>query len=602
MGSRDHSRFDTVLVPDEDIESLELQDIVDIDALQLLMDHFQKLTGMVFAILDLKGTVLVAAGWQDICTQFHRVHPETAKRCRESDISLTRGVEPGKFKLYQCKNNMWDVATPLIIGGKHMGNLFMGQFLFKDEEPNRELFRNQASTYGFDEEAYLAALDRVPRWSRETLEDVMHFYSHLADLIAKLSYGNIKLARAMTEKSLLIELLERSKEKSELANRTKSEFLANMSHEVRTPLNGILGMLQLLKTTNPTEEQSEYIVNAIQSSNRLTRLLSDILDISRIEAGRMHLVETEFDVYKTGQSVHDIFSIEAQNKGIQLTFSHAPGIPPKLVGDEARLRQILFNLVGNAIKFTDAGEVTVDVAVLPVSNDARVRVLITVRDTGIGISDDNLKRIFEPFVQAEDSYTRRFQGAGLGLSIVRRLVELLGGTITIDSTVGAGTTFYLSFPFKVPELPAKGEAQAATAIDRSGEAPPLRILFAEDDAVSLLSGKRMLEKSGHTVVMASDGKEVLQRLGEQHIDLILMDIQMPRMDGVEATKAIRKSASLRHKAHIPIIAMTAYAMTGDQEKFLAAGMDAYIAKPMNQDSLRAVIQQVMVSQSTATHG
>ena len=600
MGSRDHSHTDTVLDPDEVVGTLELQDIVDIHALQLLMDHFQKLTGMVFAILDLKGTVLVAAGWQDICLRFHRVHPETAKRCRESDTLLTQGVEPGKFKLYHCQNNMWDVATPLIIGGRHMGNLFMGQFLFKDEEPDRKLFRDQAHAYGFDEDAYLAALDRVPRWSRETLDNVMHFYSHLADLIAKLSYGNIKLARAMVEKSQLIEMLERSKEKTELANRTKSEFLANMSHEVRTPLNGILGMLQLLNTTLPTEEQQEYIVNAIQSTKRLTRLLSDILDISKIEAGRMHIVETEFDVYKTEKSIQDIFSVEAQKKGIQLKFSHDADSPLTLIGDEARLRQILFNLVGNSIKFTDTGEVNVNTTVLPVAKDSVVRVLFTVSDTGIGISDDNLKRIFEPFVQAEDSYTRRFQGAGLGLSIVRRLVELLGGTITIDSTVGEGTTFYLSLPFKVPGLPTS--APLSTATGRPDNTVPLRILFAEDDAVSLLTGRRILEKFGHTVVLARDGQEALQRLSEQDIDLILMDIQMPRMDGVEATKAIRESASLRHKAHLPIIAMTAYAMTGDREKFLAAGMDAYIAKPMDQESLLAIVNQVMGSRVVATHG
>ncbi|OLN28857.1 Chemotaxis protein methyltransferase CheR [Desulfovibrio sp. DV] len=600
MGSRDHSQIDTVLDPDEGVGTLELQDIVDIHALQLLMDHFQKLTGMVFAILDLKGTVLVAAGWQDICLRFHRVHPETAKRCRESDTLLTQGVEPGKFKLYHCQNNMWDVATPLIIGGRHMGNLFMGQFLFKDEEPDRKLFQDQARLYGFDEDAYLAALDRVPRWSRETLDNVMHFYSHLADLIAKLSYGNIKLARAMVEKSQLIEMLERSKEKTELANRTKSEFLANMSHEVRTPLNGILGMLQLLNTTSPTEEQKEYIVNGIQSTKRLTRLLSDILDISKIEAGRMHIVETEFDVYKTKKSILDIFSVEAQKKGIQLKFSHDTGSSLTLIGDEARLRQILFNLVGNSIKFTDAGEVNVNTTVLPVAKGSVVRVLVTVSDTGIGISDENLKRIFEPFVQAEDSYTRRFQGAGLGLSIVRRLMELLGGTITIDSTVGRGTTFYLTLPFKVPEgLPLE---PVPPAKNHSGEPLSLRILFAEDDAVSLLTGRRILEKFGHTVVMARDGQEALQRLSEQEIDLILMDIQMPRMDGVEATKTIRESASLHHKSRIPIIAMTAYAMTGDREKFLAAGMDAYIAKPMDQDSLLAIVNQVMESRVIATHG
>lgn len=599
MGSWVQSNVDCGLDPDGNIGGLELPDIIDINSLQSLMDHFQKLTGMVFAILDLRGEVLVAAGWQDICTRFHRVHPDTAKRCTESDIYLTRGVEPGKFKLYRCKNNMWDVATPLIIGGKHMGNLFMGQFLFKDEEPNIEVFREQARTYGFDEDEYLAALNRVPRWGRETLDDVMHFYSHLADLIAKLSYGNIKLAQAMAEKSELIELLERSNEKTELANRTKSEFLANMSHEVRTPLNGVLGMLQLLNTTNPTDEQLEYISNAIQSTKRLNTLLSDILDISKIEAGRMHVVEAAFDIRQIKQSIQEIFAVEALKKGIQLKFSHDADHSMNLVGDEARLRQILFNLVGNSIKFTDTGEVRVDTAILPVTKGPLVRMLITVSDTGIGISDENIKRIFEPFIQAEDSYTRRFQGAGLGLSIVRRLTELLGGTLAIESAVGEGTTFYLSLPFKIPQWSAKTHAHAGK--DRLDGQRPLRILFAEDDAVNLLAGKRILEKSGHTVVLANNGEEALQRLREHDIDLILMDIQMPKMDGVAATKAIRKFSADSQKATIPIIAMTAYAMAGDKEKFLAAGINNYIAKPIDIDALLELIQKVMSSQSVETH-
>jgi len=598
MQSRIPLNADIDLEPDSDIEHLELPDIIDINALQLLMDHFQKLTGMVFAILDLRGTVLVAAGWQDICTRFHRVHPETAKRCTESDIHLTRGVEPGKFKLYRCKNNMWDVATPLIIGGRHMGNLFMGQFFFKNEEPDIEFFREQSRACGFDEDEYLAALDRVPRWSRENLDDVMHFYSHLADLIAKLSYGNIKFARAMTEKSELIALLESSKEKTELANRTKSEFLANMSHEVRTPLNGVLGMLQLLNTTNPTEEQTEYISNAIQSTKRLTILLSDILDISRIEAGRMNIVEVEFNIRQIKESILEIFAAEAQKKGIRIQFSHDTESSLRLVGDGARLRQILFNLVGNSIKFTDTGEVRVDIVILPVPKGPFVRMLITVSDTGIGISDENLKRIFEPFVQAENSYTRRFQGAGLGLSIVRRLVELLGGTLAVDSTIGKGTTFYLSLPFKTPEL--SPQINATPDNTRLDGPRPLRILFAEDDAVSLLTGQRILEKHGHTVILANNGEEALQRLSEHDIDLILMDVQMPIMDGVEATKAIRKSTTRSPKSAVPIIAMTAYAMTGDKEKFLAAGMNDYIAKPVDKDSLLAIIQKAMASQPVKT--
>ncbi len=207
----------TILDPEKKLATLEISDFIDIEALQSMMDNFHKITGMVFALLDLNGTVLIASGWQDICTRFHRVHPKTAKHCRESDVELSQGVAPGEFKLYRCKNNMWDISTPLIVGGKHVGNLFMGQFLFDDEEVNREFFRHQAQQYGFDENEYLAALDRLPRWRRETINTMMHFYTQLSEMIASLSYSNINLAWSMTEKDFLYDQLRLNQERLSLA-------------------------------------------------------------------------------------------------------------------------------------------------------------------------------------------------------------------------------------------------------------------------------------------------------------------------------------------------------------------------------------------------
>ncbi|KAF0234138.1 MAG: two-component hybrid sensor and [Desulfovibrionaceae bacterium] len=408
----------------------------------------------------------------------------------------------------------------------------------------------------------------------------------------------IVAVRDISERIKVDEALRNAKDEAESANKAKSEFLANMSHEIRTPLNGILGMLQLLETTHPNDEQREYLVGALQSTNRLTRLLSDILDISKIESGKMQIFETEFSIEEMRNSIKDVFEREAKGKGLRLEFGRDDELPLVLVGDEVRLRQILFNLVGNAIKFTDTGEIRVEAALLPSSNDTVARVLVTVNDTGIGIPDECFKDIFEPFVQAEGSYTRRYQGAGLGLSIVRRLVRLLGGEMAFESTTGEGTTVYLSLPFKIP-VRRSGFIENEPRMQPSPPVNPLRILFAEDDAVSSMAGKRMLERAGFAVAAARDGQEALQLLASQDFDLILMDIQMPVMDGVEATRAIRSAIDLGAQSNIPIIAMTAYTMAGDREKFLTAGMNDYIAKPVNKDELLAVIKRVTEGNDTS---
>ncbi len=402
----------------------------------------------------------------------------------------------------------------------------------------------------------------------------------------------IVVFRDITERHNANIELTRAKEQAETATRAKSEFLANMSHEIRTPMNGILGMLQLLQTTTVDDEQKEYVLAAIKSSKRLTGLLSDILDLSRVEAGKLVLQEVEFEMERQRESLMELFAVAARQKGLDLEFTLDERLPPVLVGDDSRLRQILFNLVGNAIKFTEKGHVRVQASRLPPHGEGYFHVLFTVEDTGAGIPDEWLKDIFEPFVQVEGSYVRKYQGAGLGLSIVRRLLRLMDGDMCIDSNVEEGATFYLSFPFKLPKtqpLPVVPQAGHSSAVE------PLRILIAEDDNMSRMSSNWIITKSGHAVVTAKDGQEALQLLGEQDFDLILMDVQMPVMDGVEATMAIRTAPEFKTKAGIPIIAMTAYAMAGDREKFLEAGMDAYISKPVDIEELKQVIARVMAA-------
>ncbi|MCA1945695.1 MAG: PAS domain S-box protein, partial [Desulfovibrio sp.] len=394
------------------------------------------------------------------------------------------------------------------------------------------------------------------------------------------------------------EAMRRAKEAAESANLAKSEFLANMSHEIRTPLNGVLGMLQLLGATSLTPEQQEYVTTAIQSSRRLTRLLADILDLSRIESGKLTLQAAPFEVAALEESVLGLFALPASEKGVALEYHMASTLPEVLVGDETRLRQILVNLVGNAVKFTDAGQVRLEAFPLPSLADTgqeALRVLFCVSDTGIGMDEQLLRVVFEPFSQAEAAYARRFQGAGLGLSIVRKLVRLMGGELCLDSAPGQGTTAYLVLSFARQPAASARQARPGSAAD-SHDGPhddPPRVLFVEDDEVNSLAGIKLLEKLGYVTTPAMNGQEALDLLEEHPFDIILMDVQMPVKDGLTAAREIRTEARFRQYSRIPIIAMTAYAMAGDRDRFLGAGMDGYISKPMDVETLVESIETAL---------
>ena len=379
-----------------------------------------------------------------------------------------------------------------------------------------------------------------------------------------------------------------AKEAAEAATRSKSEFLANMSHEIRTPMNGVLGMTELLLTTALTEKQRRFAETSYSSGRKLLTLLNDILDFSKIEAGKLALRKTTFDIRVAVEEVVALFSERASSRGVRLGSFVDPGMTTPVWGDPIRFNQILVNLVGNALKFTEAG--SIDVRLTPGVNPWTLRV--SVCDTGIGVAPSQQSAIFNPFQQADLSAQRQFQGTGLGLAICRQLVGLMGGTLGLESRPGEGSTFWFEIPLEIPKAEDTGAEGSANRLPASAVQMKGKVLLVEDNAVNQQVALEMLGSLGLEVILAGDGYQALKEVASTNFDAILMDCQMPGMDGYAATRAIR-AHELRKSAEnprsVPIIAMTAFAMKTDRDECLAAGMSDYLSKPFTTNELETVL-------------
>lgn len=425
-------RLDAILSPEGDVSSLELIDVLDLEAIQPLFDDLARLTGILLAIVDLKGNVLVTTPWQDICAKFHRVHPESCKNCVESDCQLSAGVPAGELKIYKCKNNMWELATPIMLGSRHIGNLFTGQYLFDDDPVDPDVFIAQARKYGFVEAEYLAALHRVPRVSRERVESFMRAYSKLASVLSSVGLSRVKLAQSMAESTRANAELKASIAELE-------RFAYSVSHDLRAPLRHLEGFLTLLARRSYAaldEQGKHYIDNTLQASQRMGRLIDELLQFSRL--GRAEMRKILVDPNPIVDAVTKELEPESRDRVIRWRIEELPPV----MADPTMLRQVFANLLGNALKFTRRRDVAeIRVGFCTGENGEPV---ISVEDNGAGFDMRYPDKLFQVFqrLHGEDE----FEGTGIGLANVRRIVERHGGAVWAEGDVNAGAKFHFSLP------------------------------------------------------------------------------------------------------------------------------------------------------------
>ncbi len=664
---------------------MRLRDLLDVQMLQRLAEANYQASGMPIGIIDATdGSVLVGSGWQDICTLYHRANPITVQRCRESDDYIKANLSRQQPCEYTCRNGLRDIGLPIRVAGQHLATLFLGQFFYEGESPDRAFFVEQAQRFGFDERAYLAALDRVPVFPRAAVANILSYNAALAGFIAELAEGEHRrrkaeqaeqetmqrlhtllenspvaviewssvdfriarwageatrmfgwtadeaigkridelnwvfpddwplVERAMADMlsgarprnvsrnrnvrkdgvvihcewynstvadasgrlgavlSLVLDVTDRKRIEQELrdANRAKDDFLGMLSHELRNPLAPIRNSLYVLDHAEPTGQQARRAKEvAGRQLAHLTRLVDDLLDVTRIVRGKVELRRSDLDLVEITRRIAEDHRALLRERGIEFRVD-TPREPIWINADETRLAQVIGNLLHNAAKFTpDGGRVTVTALALPGSAELHVS------DTGTGIDADLLQDIFNPFVQAKQSLARTEGGLGLGLALVKGLVELHGGSVAATS---AGQDRGATFTVRLPRTASPRDAGASGPAEEPAPTPPLRVLVVDDNRDAAESMAEVVRMLGHSATVAFDGWTAVKSVQRDPPDIVLCDIGLPGMSGYQVAQALR--ADERFDS-VQLVAVSGYAQPEDQQRALDAGFAEHIAKP-----------------------